>query len=178
MAEEKKKKRDPKEYLFQYTATPEQRHENAVRAGRALAEKRKQYVLQREVLKTILCLECDDGEAVERLSALGLDNTFANAANLAVMRKAVRGDVDALRYIRDTIGEKPADTTQLALLDKPVGAQDLTKLSDAELEVLADRAAREETPLLPDGEPETAAALPEPVAEKEPAYDGDHEASE
>ena len=158
-APEKKKRKinfDYRERLFQYNSTPEQRIENARKAGLANGEKQRRRALQREILQNILSLTCDDETAVNALQALGLTPDFANAANLAVMRKAVRGDVEALKYIRDTIGEKPADVTQLNLLDKPVGAQDLTQLSDEELEYLADRADDEES----------AAALP-------PAQDGE-----
>lgn len=159
-AQEPKKRHinfDYRERLFQYHSTPEQRAAVAKKAGLASAAKRKQCALQRDILKNLLSLQCDDETAVAALLALGLEPDFANAANLAIMRRALRGDVEALKYIRDTIGEKPADVTQLNLLDKPVAAQDLTQLSDAELEVLADRAEQEET----------AVALP-PAQEGEP----------
>ena len=157
-----------KKHLFQYTATPEQLHENARQAGLASAAQRKKYKRQGEILRQILTLPCDDPTAVEQLQELGLDPDFANAANLAVIRKALRGDVEAMRYVRDTLGEKPADTTRLDVLSKPVGAQDLTQLSDAELEMLADIAEEEEGRLLTS--PKTAAALPDPDQQEEPAY--------
>ena len=120
--------------------TPEQRREWAVMGGKASAAKRYQHKRQQEILKDLLRIECDDKEACEALRALGLDETFANAANLQVMRRAMRGDVEALRYIRDTIGEKPTESMQLGVFNTPVKALDMTKLSDAELEALADRA--------------------------------------
>lgn len=119
--------------------TPEQRREWASKAGKASAAKRYQKKLQRDILKDMLSAECDDDAAVEQLKALGLDASFANAANLAVLRRAVKGDVECMRYIRDTIGEKPTEAMQLGVYNTPVKALDLTKLSDQELEALADR---------------------------------------
>ena len=87
----------------------------------------------------MLAVQCDDEEICEALRALGLDESFANAANLSVLRKAMRGDVECLRYIRDTIGEKPTESMQLGVFNTPVKALDMTKLTDAELEALADR---------------------------------------
>lgn len=119
--------------------TSEQRREWAVAGGKASAVKRYQKQLQRDILKDMLSAECDDDVAVEQLKALGLDASFANAANLAVLRRAVKGDVECMRYIRDTIGEKPTESMRLGVYNTPVKALDLTKLSDQELEALADR---------------------------------------
>lgn len=123
--------------------TPEQRRENARKAGLASAEKARQHRLQRDILKDIMSLDCDDEEAALACKALGLDASFANAANLAVIRRAVRGDVECMRYIRDTMGEKPTESMQLGVFNTPVKALDMTKLSDAELEALADRTDEE-----------------------------------
>ena len=46
--------------------------------------------------------------------------------------------------MRDTIGEKPTETTALQISNQPIRAMDLTQLSDAELEALADRADEED----------------------------------
>lgn len=119
--------------------TPEQRHEIVVAAAKKRGEEMRKARSQREILQKILSLQCDDEEACEELRNMGLDANYATAANLAVMRKAVRGDIEALRYIRDTIGEKPTEQTQLNVLNTPVKALDMTKLSDAELEYLADK---------------------------------------
>ena len=82
-------------------------------------------------------MECDDKEAVNALKALGLDESFANAANLAVLRRAVKGDVESLRYIRDTIGEKPRDGLEIGNLDgKPLATIDMSTMTDDELRAL------------------------------------------
>lgn len=122
---------------WQERLTPEERSENARRAGLASAKKRFQHKLQKDILKDILSLECDDKEAVNALKALGLDESFANAANLAVLRRAVKGDVESLRYIRDTIGEKPRDGLEIGNLDgKPLATIDMSTMTDDELRAL------------------------------------------
>lgn len=126
-------------YLTSWSAslTPEQRVEHARKAGLASAAKRYQHRLQKDILKDILSLECDDQEAVNALKALGLDESFANAANLAVLRRAVKGDVESLRYIRDTIGEKPRDGLEIGNLDgKPLATIDMSTMTDDELRAL------------------------------------------
>jgi hypothetical protein len=126
-------------YLTSWSAslTPEERSEHARKAGLASAAKRYQHRLQKDILKDILSLECDDKEAVNALKALGLDESFANAANLAVLRRAVKGDVESLRYIRDTIGEKPRDGLEIGNLDgKPLATIDMSTMTDDELRAL------------------------------------------
>lgn len=117
--------------------TPEERVEHARKAGLASAKKRFQHKMQKEILKDILTLECDDKEAVEALRALGLDESFANAANLAVLRRAVKGDVESLRYIRDTIGEKPREGLEVGGFDgKPLASIDMSTMTDDQLRAL------------------------------------------
>ena len=117
--------------------TPEERSEHARKAGIASAKKRFQHKQQKEILKDILSLECDDEEAVKALKALGLDESFANAANLAVLRRAVKGDVESLRYIRDTIGEKPREGLEVGGFDgKPLASIDMSQLTDDQLKAL------------------------------------------
>jgi hypothetical protein len=114
------------------------------KAGKASHKKRYQRKLQNELLRDLMRLECDDEKVAQELEAFGFDPTFGAAALLAVMRKAVNGDLDSLRYIRDTSGEKPTENMQLGVFNTPVKALDMTKLSDAELEALADRTDCEE----------------------------------
>ena len=118
---------------------PEVRRAWARHAAQVKAARNRQIRAQKEILREILSLRCDDETACEALRALGLDESFANAANLAVLRRAVHGDVEALRYVRDTIGEKPTESMNIGVSNTPVRALDMTKLSDAELEALADR---------------------------------------
>lgn len=120
--------------------TPEQVREFCSRAGKASGARRHREKLQRDILRELMVLECDDDQIVDELTKLGLEPTFAHAMNLAVLRKALRGDVESARYVRDTMGEKPTENMNLGVFNTPTKALDMTKLSDAELEALADRA--------------------------------------
>lgn len=122
------------------TYSPEQVREWQRKGGLNSAKSKREHKRLGDLLKHALTLDTDDEAAAEELRKMGLDPTFANAATLAAIRKAVHGDIEAARYIRDTIGEKPTEAMSVALTNKPVRAMDLSKMSDAELEALADKA--------------------------------------
>jgi len=80
----------------------------------------------------------DDPETKEMLKALGLEDTIQTALDLAQIRKAQKGDTDAARFIRDTVGEKPREGLEIGnLADRPFETLDLTQMSDAQLRELA-----------------------------------------
>lgn len=124
--------------------TPEELHEWVVKAGRASADKRRRMKAQREILRDLMRTDCADEAVAEALISAGMEPSIANAINFAVLRKAQTGDIEAARYVRDTIGEKPTETTAIQVSNQPIRAMDLTQLSDAELEALADRADEED----------------------------------
>ena len=118
----------------------EERTEQARKAAAASVAARRKYKTMREVLRRVLTLDVDDPRMAEGLKALGLEPSYANAIGLSVIRKAATlGDVEAARFTRDTVGEKPTEALNLGLTSGPVKALDLAKMSDAELEALADR---------------------------------------
>ena len=118
--------------------TPEQRRESARNAGIASGASRRKRKTFRESLLTILSMPVDDPETKEMLKALGLDDTFQTAIDLAQIRKAQKGDTDAARMIRDTVGEKPREGLEIGnLADRPFETLDLTQMSDAQLRELA-----------------------------------------
>lgn len=92
----------------------------------------------RELIETVMTMEVDDPAVHAKLVELGLDPTHDMAITMAAVRKAENGDIEATRYLRDTKGEKPTEALQMAITDKPIKALDLSTLSDAELEALAD----------------------------------------
>lgn len=126
---------------WQSALTQEQRTENARRAGLASAESRKKYKTFRECMQTILSLEVSDEALRAELEKMGLDPSYSNAISMAAIRKAAAaGDIEAARFTRDTVGEKPTEALNLGITGKPVKALDLSQLSDEELEALADQA--------------------------------------
>lgn len=110
--------------------------------GKACSVLKAKKRTQREILEDLLALEPDDPAIVEKLKALGLEGTNAEAMNLSLVLRAVKSAaVEDLRYIRDTIGEKPVDQSAVSVLDKPLEAIDMTALSDEELAALAEQRA-------------------------------------
>ena len=116
--------------------TPEERKDKASRAGKASGEARRLRRTQADILRQILVLEYTDPERRKLLMQLGLSGSFADAINLSVLEKAAKGDVEAARYMRDTIGEKPREDMQVSVLDKPVEQLNMSELTDEELNAI------------------------------------------
>lgn len=130
--------------IYNEGLSPEERTEQAKRAAAASAKARAQHRLFKDILKDILALPIDDEDvAYEQLEKLGLKANHENAMMLASAKRAMLGDIEAARFVRDTVGEKPTEAMQLAITDKPVKALDMNALSDEELEALADQADEE-----------------------------------
>ena len=113
---------------------------NRSKGGKVNAERNRRYRTFRECLQTILSLEVSDESLRSELEKRGLDPSYSNAISMAAIRKAAAtGDIEAARFTRDTVGEKPTEALQMTF-DKPVKSMDLSKLTDEELEALADQA--------------------------------------
>lgn len=122
------------------TQSQEQLREVQARGGRNSQERKRRYRTFRECLQTILSLEVSDESLRSELEKMGLDPSYSNAISMAAIRKAAAtGDIEAARFTRDTVGEKPTEALQMTF-DKPVKSMDLSKLTDEELEALADQA--------------------------------------
>jgi hypothetical protein len=131
---------------FEQRTEEAQRHIRSM-GGKASAEKQRRRKTQAEIIRQIMDLKLSPEEGADRLEALGLDPTWATDANVAVMQKARRGDVESLRYLRDTIGEKPRDGLEIGGIEgQPVSTIDLTALTDDQLRaMIAAREAAEDT---------------------------------
>lgn len=130
-----------KENLIQFSgksSTPEQRRAIARKAGLASGVARQQRQKLRETLSTMMTSTVTEPELLEALEAAGWPADHQHAIALAAVVRAERGDIEAARFVRDTLGEKPTEALQMSLTDKPIQAMDLSKLSDEELVALAD----------------------------------------
>lgn len=110
---------------------------------------------QSDILRELLAMQVQDDRTKELLAELGVeDGDFATAMNRAVLLRALSGDVEAVRYIRDTIGEKPREGLDFSVSEKPVSEMNLAELTDEQLLALAGNAV--DTPALPsfDGDEE------------------------
>lgn len=79
-------------------------HEAGGKALQATLEHRRSC---KEILEQLALKKAD----IEELDRLGLQEGTNNleAASYAAVLKAIRGDIKALEYIRDTLGEKPTE---------------------------------------------------------------------
>ena len=105
--------------------------------GKASQAKQRRKKTQAEIIRQVMALEVEPGAARELLAAAGLDTDWITDANVALMRRARSGDVESLRYIRDTVGEKPRDGLEIGNLDgQPLSTIDLSALSDEQLQAM------------------------------------------
>ena len=117
--------------------SPTEKHDFHSKGGQASTASRRRRKTQAETLRLILDLKLTEEEGAKKLEELGLDPTWSTDANVAVMQKARRGDVESLRYVRDTIGEKPRDGLEIGNLDgQPLSTIDMSQLSDEQLKAL------------------------------------------
>lgn len=115
--------------------------EEAVTAGRkgglASAEARRRKKSFRETLKMLLECDIPEKRKAEALEKMGLAPTYMNQINIASVKKAAKGDLEAARFIRDTIGERPREGLEIGNLDdKPLTYTDMSRLTDEQLRAI------------------------------------------
>lgn len=131
------------ENLVKYTnMTPEEKAEFHSRGGKASTAKRRQKKTFAETLRAVLASEYPVEDAKRKLQDMGLDGTWMDQLSQAQVDKASRGDTEAFRAVRDTIGENPRQSVDVGLTNGPVSGMDLSQLSDDQLRAMI--AAREE----------------------------------
>lgn len=124
---------------------PERLHEISVKGGKARVEQRRKHKRMTEAAKWLLAAKdvLSDAEIKKIMTALGFsDATNAEALMVIAMKKASKGDVDALKFVRDTAGEAPKNQVELSGdTDRPVATLDLRGMSEDELLRLAEAKA-------------------------------------
>ena len=110
--------------------------------GTASAKKRRQKKTFAETLRAVLASEYPVEDAKRKLQDMGLDGTWMDQLSQAQVDKASRGDTEAFRAVRDTIGENPRQAVDVGLTSGPVSGMGLSQLSDDQLRAMI--AAREE----------------------------------
>ena len=124
---------------YNATLSDAERREAARRAGLASGRARAKYKTQRETLRQILSMRLTDRNAADMLEELGLDPTFATAVALAqVQAAAEKANTEAAKYVRDTVGEKPTDSYNIAVGKRDLSSVDMSELSDEELAAIID----------------------------------------
>lgn len=93
--------------------TKEEQKVIATMGGKASGKARREKKLMKDQLSTLLSLPLKNQKVKDGLKKLGLkaddiDNQMALV--FALYQRGLKGDTKAFELIRDTIGEKPADT--------------------------------------------------------------------
>lgn len=92
--------------------------------GKASGKARREKRLMREALTDLMQMEVTDESIRQTLDDMGIENKDNQTAlTVAIFLKALRGDVRAGEFIRDTMGEKPVDVVQQ--LEPPVFIDDI-----------------------------------------------------
>jgi len=125
--------------------TAEELLEVSRKGGKASGESRRRSASLREATQRILKkdkLICTPNEVMEELHAAGMENaTSAEAIVVSALIRASRGDVEAMRFIRDTAGEGPTNRVELSGdPSRPISTLDLRGLTDAQLLEIIERA--------------------------------------
>jgi hypothetical protein len=118
--------------------TSEKAREIGQKGAAASVISRRRRKAMREVMNNIMTCDVSDETLRGMLAAAGIEPTNENAIPFAMINRAARGDVEAARFVRDTLGEKPTENYNFSVGSKPVKSLDLSGYSDEELERLAD----------------------------------------
>lgn len=98
--------------------TTEQRRESGRKGGIKSGESRRRKRQMRELLEILMDVPIKKGKKaeIEKIKNLAIVNdlnlTTEQAILLAMINRAMNGDVNAFTAIRDTLGEKPTDKVE------------------------------------------------------------------
>ena len=119
--------------------TPSELRENGRKGGVTSGQRRREKRNMRETLKELLSLPAADtvknNPAMKAVLGETEDVTNACVVLAGQILAAVKGNTNAAAFIRDTIGEKPADTVNMNVpqVENPyagLSTEDLKKLAD------------------------------------------------
>ena len=95
--------------------TPEQRAEYGRQGGIKSGETKRRKKAMKETLEVLLSMPMKNGktsdvEAIKNFAALkGKNINVQEAMIIAMIHRAMKGDVKAAEFLRDTSGQKPTD---------------------------------------------------------------------
>ena len=106
--------------------TREQHSNDSKKGGIASGEARRRKKSMRETIEILLGMQVGNGrsadiEAIKTFAGLkGKNITVQEAMIIAQTQKALKGDLAALQFLRDTAGQKPSDNINFgANMDNP-----------------------------------------------------------
>lgn len=110
--------------------TPEQRAELGRQGGIRSGEVKRQKKALKETLDVLLSMPMKNGkyadiEAIKNFAALkGKNISVQEAMVIAMLQRAMKGDVKAAEWIRDTAGQKPTDKVQTEIVLPVFGGEE------------------------------------------------------
>lgn len=99
--------------------TPEQRAENGRKGAKKANENRRKRKEMRETLDILLNMPMKKGKtySAEDIKCFadikGKNITIDQALMVCLVQKALKGDLNAITMVRDTVGEKPTDKMEI-----------------------------------------------------------------
>lgn len=99
--------------------TPEQRRANGRKGGIASGEAKRKKKAMRETLDVLLAMPMKSGkfadiESIKNFASLkGRNINVQEAMIISMLQRAMKGDVKAAEWIRDTAGQKPVDNMNM-----------------------------------------------------------------
>lgn len=99
--------------------TPEERAENGRKGGIASGEAKRKKKAMKETLDVLLSMPIKSGksidiEVIKNFAAIkGKNINVQEAMIISMLQRALKGDVKAAEFIRDTSGQKPKDNMEI-----------------------------------------------------------------
>lgn len=93
------------------------------KGGKASGEARRRKKEMKERLELLLSMPIKDGKGTELekiknfASLKGKNITVEDAILIAIAQKALKGDIPAGTFIRDTVGERPTENQKVTIVD-------------------------------------------------------------
>lgn len=106
--------------------TSKEARENGRKGGKASAKARRERKEMRETFRAILDMPLKPGELEEITTFQGanrLNVTVGEAIALVMASKAVKGDVKAAEFVRDTSGQRPSSAIQVTASSAEASAE-------------------------------------------------------
>ena len=98
------------------TLTEEEQRKLASKGGKASVKARQQKKRMKEYINILLQLDVKNEDIKKKLAKLGIeenDMTNEMAMMTAVLNKAMKGDMQAVNFLRDTSGQMPANKLEI-----------------------------------------------------------------
>ena len=103
--------------------TPSERRENARKAGIASGKKRRENKVMRELIKAAVYStdfkEFADNETIKKMFGDDGDKTPMHIGIAKQIQAMMNGDLKALEFVRDMLGEKPVERVEMEIESDP-----------------------------------------------------------